>query len=64
MMDYSSQAEGKKKGSHTSSIDMNHFATFIDEIKGIDCDIMLEIKDKEKSALKAIDYLEKLNLSR
>lgn len=57
MVDYSSQAKGKRKGSHCESIDLRHFRRFIKETKGLDFDIMLEIKDKEKSAEKALKVL-------
>ena len=53
MVDYSSQKKDALKGSHAESIDMKDFKNFISKSKGINFDIMLEIKDKEKSALKA-----------
>lgn len=52
-------SEGKKKGSHAQNINVNHFKRFIEKTKGLNFDIMLEIKDKEKSALKAIDILKR-----
>ncbi|MCP8312065.1 MAG: UV DNA damage repair endonuclease UvsE [Candidatus Methylarchaceae archaeon HK02M1] len=54
MVDYSSQQKGELKGKHTKSIDLEHFKNFLTLTKPFDFDIMLEIKDKEKSALKAI----------
>ncbi|UCD15238.1 MAG: UV DNA damage repair endonuclease UvsE [Candidatus Omnitrophota bacterium] len=54
MVDYSSQLKGGKPGEHAQHIDMRDFKKFIKSVKGFDFDIMLEIKDKEKSALKAI----------
>ncbi len=54
MIDYSSQKPNSKKGTHAEHINLKHFKQFIKKTKGIDFDIMLEIKDKEKSALKAI----------
>lgn len=54
MVDYSSQQDGKRAGTHTQSIDMQNFRKFLKETEGLDFDIMLEIKDKEKSALKAL----------
>ena len=57
MIDYSSQKKGARKGSHTEHIDIEDFKNFIKEAKGLNFDIMLEIKDKEKSALKAKEVL-------
>ncbi len=59
LVDYSSasQIPGAKKGSHTQSIDINHFRKFIKDTEGFDFDLMLEIKDKETSALKAVQVL-------
>lgn len=48
MVDYSDQKTGIKKGTHNETIDMSLFKKFIRETKGIDFDIILEIKDKEK----------------
>ncbi len=54
MLDYSSQETGAIKGKHTTHIDIQHFQQTVMMIqKTIDADIMLEIKDKEKSALLA-----------
>lgn len=60
MVDYSSQQKGKRMGKHTEHIDSRHFREFIRKTKGIDFDIMLEIKDKEKSALKALGILREM----
>jgi UV DNA damage endonuclease len=54
IVDYSSQESGKRKGKHAETINLEHFREFLKESKPFDCDIMLEIKDKEKSALKAM----------
>ena len=54
MVDYSSQRKGARIGSHAEHINTSLFRQFIEETEGIDFDIMLEIKDKEKSALDAI----------
>lgn len=51
MMDYSSQQPGKRTGAHAEHIDTADFLHFLEETVPVDCDIMLEIKDKEKSAL-------------
>jgi len=57
MVDYSTQEKDAKKGKHAESIDINDFKNFLEETKGLDFDIMLEIKDKEKSAARALEYL-------
>ncbi|MBS3782248.1 MAG: UV DNA damage repair endonuclease UvsE, partial [Candidatus Thermoplasmatota archaeon] len=59
MVDYSSQEANKKEGKHAETIDKNDFRDFIELSRPHDFDLMLEIKDKEKSALKAVDILSK-----
>ena len=54
MVDYSSQAPGERKGNHAESLDPEHFSTFLSNTRDSDLDVMLEIKDKEASALTAI----------
>jgi len=54
MVDYSSQQRGHRVGTHARTIDVSHFTRVFCETHGLDFDIMLEIKDKEKSALKAL----------
>ncbi len=55
MVDYGSSKEGGMKGKHSKSIDLEHFNDFLEETSVFDFDVMLEIKDKEKSALKAAE---------
>jgi UV DNA damage endonuclease len=55
MVDYSSQKAGHRMGKHAETINLEHFGEFLDKSKPYDFDIMLEIKDKEISALKAIE---------
>ena len=57
MVDFSTQEKGKRPGTHAGTIDMTEFKNFLRLAKGIDFDIMLEIKDKERSALKALSQL-------
>jgi UV DNA damage endonuclease len=54
MVDYSSQKPEGKLGQHTQSIDLADFEVFLKSTRPFDFDVMLEIKDKEKSALKAL----------
>lgn len=54
MVDYSSQKKGARPGTHAETIDIKDFSRALKESQPFDVDIMLEIKDKEKSALKAI----------
>lgn len=55
MVDYSSQQSGERKGKHAETINLEHFKKFLQETKPLDFDIMLEIKDKEKSVVKAVE---------
>jgi UV DNA damage endonuclease len=54
MVDYSSQRLNGSPRAHAESIDLDDFSSFLGETKPADFDVMLEIKDKEKSAIKAI----------
>ena len=68
IVDYSSQnlAKGKenkiRKGKHAEKIDLTLFKKFLEETQNLDFDIMLELKDKEKSALKALDVKRQTNI--
>ena len=57
MMDYSSQEKGMRMGRHSESIDINDFKKYSENMKRYNFDVMLEVKDKEKSVLKAIEVL-------
>lgn len=54
MTDYSSQNPGARPGSHAVSIDCRDFKKTVRATAPVDHDIMLEIKDKETSALRAV----------
>lgn len=55
MLDYSSRKESGSRRNHADSIDLEDFKRFLRQSRPLDFDIMLEIKDKEKSAIKAIN---------
>lgn len=59
ILHYSSEHPTKGKYRHADEIDINHFNRFIEMIKEYDVDIMLEIKNKERSAILAINSLKK-----
>jgi UV DNA damage endonuclease len=63
MMDYSSQALGERKGKHTDDLVDDLFREFLTNLHGLDMDLMLEIKNKEASALRAVAILRELGLS-
>jgi UV DNA damage endonuclease len=60
MLDYSTQSKGERKGKHAATLDPLLFCNFIMETQRFDFDVMLEIKDKEKSALAALKLLFKI----
>ncbi len=55
MVDYSSQQKSKNMKKHAETLDLEHFKNFLRFTYPFDYDLMLEIKDKERSALKAIE---------
>ena len=57
MVDYSSQQRGQRSGAHAKTLSTAMFKRFLHETRGLDFDLMLEIKDKETSALKALKIL-------
>lgn len=54
-MHYSQQAKGKRKGSHSDSIDIDRFMAFYRALNRDDIDIMLEVKDKNLSCIKCLN---------
>jgi hypothetical protein len=56
MIDYATQQTGKRVGAHAEHINEKHFELFSRETKDLQFDIMLEIKDKEQSAIIAVPY--------
>jgi UV DNA damage endonuclease len=57
MMDYSSQHSERQRGAHAVLIELDDFGQVIEALGDRDVDIMLEIKDKESSALLANEWL-------
>ncbi|KAA5548421.1 UV DNA damage repair endonuclease UvsE [Adhaeribacter rhizoryzae] len=60
MIDYSSQSPGDRKGKHIAHIQLDLFREFLTHLQDLDVDIMLEIKDKEASAVQALALLREL----
>lgn len=60
MIDYSSQAPGERKGKHVNTMQEELFRAFLEDLRGLDADIMLEIKDKEASAHRACAIMTEL----
>jgi UV DNA damage endonuclease len=54
---YSQQEKGKRPGSHSASIETDDFLSFFRTVSGLDVDIMLEVKDKNLSAVKCINLI-------
>jgi UV DNA damage endonuclease len=63
MVDYSEQAPGYRKGKHSVTIDLDNFTMFIMETRELNYDLMLEVKDKQISAIKASNVLCGLGMS-
>ncbi|NRT37240.1 UV DNA damage endonuclease [Clostridium beijerinckii] len=55
---YSQQDPLKKAGSHSNTIKISKFIEFYESLKGQDIDIMLEVKDKNLSAVKCINSID------
>jgi len=56
---YSQQDFQKKKGSHSKTILIDPFIAFYECLFNVDIDIMLEVKDKNLSAIKCLNCLSK-----
>ncbi|MGE5678137.1 MAG: UV DNA damage repair endonuclease UvsE [Pseudomonadota bacterium] len=65
---YSQQSEKGQRGAHSDTIHIRQFMHFYNDIRELDPDIMLEVKDKNISALKCIncttDDLKKVTLEK
>lgn len=56
---YSEQNPYKKPGSHSETISLITFQDFVNGLKGMEPDIMLEVKDKNLSAVKCLNQTTK-----
>jgi UV DNA damage endonuclease len=54
MVDFSSPDPERQGSAHAESIDPDSFLSFLDQTRGQDFDVMLELKDKEASAMEAV----------
>lgn len=59
MLDWSSQEPEMKIGRHADTLNEIEFEEFITRTMESDFDILLEVRDKERSAIKAVQILEK-----
>jgi len=55
MVDYSSPLADGRAGRHAQRLDATHFRRFLEASRPWDFDLMLEVKDKERSALRALE---------
>lgn len=54
---FSTQAPGKRPGAHADELDLEAFRRFVDEVGDLPLDCIVEVKDKERSALRAQEIL-------
>jgi UV DNA damage endonuclease len=54
---YSNQRPGQPPGTHSRSVSVQRFQAFYNEVSDLDLDIMVEVKDKERSVLKLMQWL-------
>jgi UV DNA damage endonuclease len=60
---YSQQHPEKKPGAHSESIRIDPFLEFWQQLSGMDVDVMLEVKDKNISALKCTNCVQARGIS-
>ena len=54
---FSTQAPGKRPGAHAETLDDDAFRRFADDVGDLPLDCIVEVKDKQASALRAIALL-------
>lgn len=57
---YSNQDHEKSKGAHSKTIDSTQFGNFLKEVRDLELDIILEVKDKEQSVLQLREHFPEL----
>ena len=57
---FSTQAAGKRPGAHADTIDLAAFTRFVDAVGDLPLDCVLEVKDKERSVVRAQQLLRPL----
>lgn len=62
-MHYAQQDEEKKPGAHSKTIQIEEFLDFYSQIQELNLDIMLEVKDKNLSAIKCNNCIAKKNIN-
>jgi UV DNA damage endonuclease len=50
---FSTQASDRRPGAHAETVDLDAFARFANEVGDLELDCVIEVKDKERSALRA-----------
>ena len=60
---YAQQHQGKNPGAHSGSIQIQPFLEFWQQLSGMNIDIMLEVKDKNLSALKCINCTNEMSIA-
>lgn len=59
-MHYSDPWPGKPPGAHSYAVDVDAFAGFYAQVRELDLDVMLEVKDKEQSVLRLYEAFPEL----
>ena len=54
---FSTQEPGRRPGAHAEHIDLEEFARFVDEVGDLQLDCIVEVKDKERSVIRAQQLL-------
>lgn len=61
---FSTQEPGRRAGAHSETLDVHGFARFVEAVGDLPLDCVLEVKDKERSALRAQELLSTSRVAR